>query len=90
MINNNRYNTKQLQNIELANKNLNNINYNFNKDYSYEVINGNMINNLVTNKSANKNENSNRKKRNKIQANNFLRTSGFRRFPELIQIFNEF
>ena len=62
MINNNRYNTKQLQNIELANKNLNYINYNFIKDYSYEVINGNMINNLVTNKSANKNENSNRKK----------------------------
>ena len=52
-----------MQNIGLANKNLNNINYNLHKDYSYEVINGNMINNLVTNKSANKNENSNRKKK---------------------------
>ena len=62
MINNNSTIKKQFQNIGLANKNLNNINYNFNKDYSYEVINGNMINNLVTNKSANKNENSNRKK----------------------------
>ena len=81
MINNNRYNKKQFQNIGLANKNLNNINYNFNKDYSYEVINGNMINNLVTNKSANKNENSNRKNRNNIPSKNFLRTNGFRRFP---------
>ena len=62
MIKYNRYNTKQLQNIELANKNMNNINYNLNKDYSYEAINGNMINNLFTNKSAIKNENSNRKK----------------------------
>ena len=61
MINNNRYNTKQLQNIELANKNVNNINYNLHKDYSYEVINGNMINNIVSNKSAIKDENSNRK-----------------------------
>ena len=64
--------------IELANKNLNNIKYNFNKDYSYEVINGNMINNLVKNKSANKNENLNRKKRNNIPSKNFLRTNGFR------------
>ena len=31
MINNNRYNTKQFQKIELANKNLNNNNYNLNK-----------------------------------------------------------
>ena len=62
MINNNRYNTIQLQNIELTNKNMNNINYNLNKDYSYEAINGNITNNLVTNKSANKNKNSNRKK----------------------------
>ena len=57
MINNNRCNTKQLQNIELANKTINNINYNLHKDYSSEVINGNMINNLVINKSVNKNEN---------------------------------
>ena len=62
MINNNRYNTKHWKNMELANKSMNNINYNLNKDYSYEAINGIMINNLVTNKSANKNENSNRKK----------------------------
>ena len=48
MIKNNRYNTKHLQqNIELANKNMNNINYNLNKDYSNETINGNMINILV-------------------------------------------
>ena len=43
-----------MQNIELANKNKNNINYNLNKDYSYETFNGNMTNNLVKNKSANK------------------------------------
>ena len=48
MIKNNRYNTKHLQqNIELADKNMNNINYNLNKDYSNETINGNMINILV-------------------------------------------
>ena len=70
---------------------MNNINYNLNKDYSYEAINGNMINKLVTNKSANKNENSNRKKLNNIPAKNFLRTSDFRRFPALnnFQTFNE-
>ena len=36
-----------------------------------------------------KNENSNRKKLNNIPAKNFLRTSDFRIFPELIQTFNE-
>ena len=81
MINNNRYNTKQLQNLGLANKNLNNINYNFIEDYSYEVIKWNMINDLVINKVINKNENSNWKKRNNILSKNFLRTNNFRKFP---------
>ena len=61
MINNRQY-TKQLQNIELVNKNMNNINNNLNKDYSHETFNGfngNMTNNLVKKKSANKNKNSN-------------------------------
>ena len=48
-----------------------------------------MINNLDTNKSVNKNENSNRKKTNNITTKNYLRTSDFRIFPELIQTFNE-
>ena len=43
MINNNKHKAKHLQNIELANKNMNNINYNLNKDYSNEAINGKMI-----------------------------------------------
>ena len=90
MINNNRYNTKKLQNIESINKNLNNINFNMNKDYSYGAINKNITNNLAKNKSVNKNEHSNRKNLNMIQQKNFLRTSDFRRLEmNSFQTFNE-